>query len=793
MLTYQGRLPGVACTAMLPTEPQPIRLDVPAFVGLAERGPLNQPTPVEDVNQYQAVFGGDLVLAQNAGVPVYASLPATVKSFFDNGGLRCYVVRVAGPNAVASRWLVPGLRRWWPGGTVREVFVDAAWPGAWSASIEVGTQLLRQPLGVAGDYMPASSGQPGVLSLSAASALAVAPGDLIQLDLGPSQPGLYLSVAKVNGDAVTVGAEVPCSLAPAAALPGQAPVASATLLRFDVVVRLVPAGGAPDRQLEQWLNLTFNPPGNPPGPACWLDVIQQTAAPDLTRSMLLRADPAALSGSGVFVPHKMDELGTSAEFADATAGSPPYPGVAAGNDDLSAFDPVTLFLDSHLLGESVYDLINDAHQYTVLSADPIQLTGIHSLIDVDEVAMISVPDATQLGWTPTATQPMTPAPAPPPPAPQRANWSAFRACAPPPPVPVVTGIAPAGGPGTGGTEVTVTGTGLSGGTVAFGGTAAASVSCTSTSCTAVSPAGTGTVDVTVTTAGGTSATSPADQFAYQATPLPYPLQDDPASYDPSGLETVQAALIQLCAARADAVAVLSLPAHYGPADFITWSQRLSSDHRVSGSPLSYAAAWHPWIQIVEPTTPQLAPLRILPPDGAATGTIAARENARGVWVAPANIPLRGAVGLSPTLAKADEVSLFNAHDNLLVHQPGVFVGLSAHTLSADPSLLQLSVRRLLILLRKIALQRGMGYVFETNTDRFRQMVRRSFERLLKTLTQLGAIVSYRVVTGGGVNTPDDIANGRLIVQLLVAPTDPVEFITVTLVRAGEGLLDVLEG
>ena len=65
--------------------------------------------------------------------------------------------------------------------------------------------------------------------------------------------------------------------------------------------------------------------------------------------------------------------------------------------------------------------------------------------------------------------------------------------------------------------------------------------------------------------------------------------------------------------------------------------------------------------------------------------------------------------------------------------------------------------------------------------------------LLTALTQLGAIVNFQVVTDGGVNTPDDIANGRLIVQLLVAPTNPVEFITVTLVRAGEGLLDVLEG
>jgi hypothetical protein len=38
-----------------------------------------------------------------------------------------------------------------------------------------------------------------------------------------------------------------------------------------------------------------------------------------------------------------------------------------------------------------------------------------------------------------------------------------------------------------------------------------------TSITAVSPAGTGTVDVTVTTAAGTSLTSPADQFTYGPT------------------------------------------------------------------------------------------------------------------------------------------------------------------------------------------------------------------------------------------------------------------------------------
>jgi hypothetical protein len=55
--------------------------------------------------------------------------------------------------------------------------------------------------------------------------------------------------------------------------------------------------------------------------------------------------------------------------------------------------------------------------------------------------------------------------------------------------------------------------------VKFGATNAASFTVNSpTSITATSPAGSGTVHITVTTPGGTSATSGTDQFTYVAAP-----------------------------------------------------------------------------------------------------------------------------------------------------------------------------------------------------------------------------------------------------------------------------------
>jgi PKD repeat protein len=83
--------------------------------------------------------------------------------------------------------------------------------------------------------------------------------------------------------------------------------------------------------------------------------------------------------------------------------------------------------------------------------------------------------------------------------------------------PNVTAVSPSGGPIAGGTRVTLTGNGFTGATaVRFGAAAGTGLTVNSSSrITVIAPAHTaGTIEVTVTTPGGTSAVAPADRFTY---------------------------------------------------------------------------------------------------------------------------------------------------------------------------------------------------------------------------------------------------------------------------------------
>jgi large repetitive protein len=125
--------------------------------------------------------------------------------------------------------------------------------------------------------------------------------------------------------------------------------------------------------------------------------------------------------------------------------------------------------------------------------------------------------------------------------------------------PAVSGISPSAGPTSGGTTVTITGTNLTSATVVdFGATAATGVTVNSaTSITATAPAhAAGTVDVTVTTAGGTSAVSGNDQYTY-VTPVVAGPVSATVAYDSSG----NGITLNLSGGAPTSVAVATAAAH----------------------------------------------------------------------------------------------------------------------------------------------------------------------------------------------------------------------------------------
>jgi hypothetical protein len=89
-----------------------------------------------------------------------------------------------------------------------------------------------------------------------------------------------------------------------------------------------------------------------------------------------------------------------------------------------------------------------------------------------------------------------------------------------PPAPTITGLSLSSGPALGQTEVSIAGSGyMQASTVNFGPNAATSVTVISpTDIEATAPAGTGTVDVTVTNSAGTSSTGAPDEFTYLSAP-----------------------------------------------------------------------------------------------------------------------------------------------------------------------------------------------------------------------------------------------------------------------------------
>jgi phage tail sheath protein FI len=287
-------------------------------------------------------------------------------------------------------------------------------------------------------------------------------------------------------------------------------------------------------------------------------------------------------------------------------------------------------------------------------------------------------------------------------------------------------------------------------------------------------------------------------------PLPPPLLPTPTEqwqlvsaldYDETGLLEVQRSLGKMAAALGDRVAVLGLPKHYRLSEALNYQQQLLSQVRLDGETTdSYLAFYHPWLI----SRDESGVLIHTEPTGANVGVMAALSLAQGAWIAPANERLQDTLATIPIFALGDEQTLYRTGLNPIRQTPGGFVAWGSYTQSLDPEFEDLNVRRLLILLRRLALQEGRTYVFAPHSAAFRRRLQQRFERVLGRLFNRGAFAgrtpteAFQVVLDGTLNTPTTIEQGQLIVELRVAPAQPLTFITVRLVQQETDQLTVQE-
>ncbi len=277
-------------------------------------------------------------------------------------------------------------------------------------------------------------------------------------------------------------------------------------------------------------------------------------------------------------------------------------------------------------------------------------------------------------------------------------------------------------------------------------------------------------------------------------------EDSGRKYKTDVLLAVQRSLLRMCAARGDIFAVLDLPAHFDKAEAVKHISTLKNgndltDKNLKVAPfsadektaLSYGAVYYPWILAREEN---FETVRKIPPCGAVCGVFAKRSAGRGAWIAPANEPLQNILGLAKNFPRESFLDFQDSLINLVRNEPAGFLVLSSETLSDEFDFQQINVRRLLSLLRRLALKHGAEYVFEPNNESFRRSVQRGFRGLLDKMFVRGAFAgttpanSYQVVVSDTINNLQSVVQGRFIVELRVAPSLPLKFVTVRLVNSG---------
>ncbi len=173
---------------------------------------------------------------------------------------------------------------------------------------------------------------------------------------------------------------------------------------------------------------------------------------------------------------------------------------------------------------------------------------------------------------------------------------------------------------------------------------------------------------------------------------------------------------------------------------------------------------------------------VVPASPHVAGLIAKIDNERGFWWSPSNNPLLGierpARPIDFGLGRADsESNLLNEHGvATLITEQGIRLW-GNRTCSSDPKWSFLSVRRTADMIHESLLQAHLWAVDRAIGKAYVRDVQESVNAYLRHLKSLGAILGGRCWLDEELNTPANIAAGRVYFDFDFTPPAPAERVT----------------
>lgn len=230
--------------------------------------------------------------------------------------------------------------------------------------------------------------------------------------------------------------------------------------------------------------------------------------------------------------------------------------------------------------------------------------------------------------------------------------------------------------------------------------------------------------------------------------------------------------------RAYRIAVLDSAPAQTPGDMRVARGRVDS---------KYAALYYPWVVVANPLSrpgrDDIPKEIALPPSGFVTGIYARNDIQRGVYKAPANEVVTGALRFESDVNFAQQELLNPLGVNCLRYLSGRGYRVwGARLVSSDPEWKYVSDRRYFNYL-EASIDRGTQWaVFEPNGERLWANVRQTISDFLYNEWRNGALLGSTVEQAFFVRcdrstmTQNDLDNGRLVCLIGVALIKPAEFV-----------------